>query len=255
MLVAASRSGSTFLQTALSNHSEIGCDRYEPLAAGSPYLEYLVPPADPWSLCHALLSRPGYKATVIKLSYRHFRDNGGAKFLEAIEADRIIHLTRANTLRIVFSAVVNTMARVGLVDVPNHAYEPVMVQSKIVIPMFKFIEECDEYEAATDRMRGELLATRLPILSLTYENIIYGALSHPAFRNRVVHATAELICRFLRVREEDLFGITAQLHPGPLSLYIENWREFCEAIEHTPYAPYLEKELAYETQWNARSNL
>ena len=250
VLVAASRSGSTFLQTALSNHTEIGCDRYEPLAAGSPYLTYLVPPSDEWSLCHALLARPGYKATVIKLSYRQFRNHGARRFLQGIGATHIIHLTRDNPLRIVFSAFVNT----HVPGTPSLAYTASVSPDRVTIPTVVFIEQCDRYLENVAAMRDELTTCRLPLLTLTYEMITYDALSPAVNTNRVVHATAMTICTFLRVIDEGLFGITVRQHPGPLSLYIENWSEVSGALQVTPYAHYLEKELNYETEWNARAN-
>lgn len=254
VLVAASRTGSGFLQSALSNHSDIGCERTAPLSPFSSYVAQ-IPGATSKQICRAQLFKPGYRANVFKLTYRQFRDQGGAAFIEAIEATRLIHLYRENPLRIVLSALINTRGLAGALDVEYapHAYD-MTEHDPIVVQPADFLNECDRYLANVQQMKDDLARCHLPMLTLTYEMITFDALSPEFYANRVPHGTEQLIYQFLKVSDQPLVGVTARMHPAPLSAYIVNWQELVDALAVSAYREWLERELTYEAQWNARSN-
>ena len=114
LMVFTQRGGSTFLAHCLDSHPDIGAERGEPLHEQHIWHGTLqdVPPS---ALLRLILDRPGYKATVARVTYRHYKliDTAYLKRL-----DGIIHLHRENVVRITFSSWMN---RRGLRE--THTYE------------------------------------------------------------------------------------------------------------------------------------
>ena len=236
VLISTSRSGSTFLLNALDSHYQIGCERSEPLNHKTgPWRDVEI---DRHQLMNALWSRPGYRVSMFKLSYRQ----AGWVGLKTIKKRRalIIHLHRENVVRVIASSMINTMAVAGKLNHPTHSFttpKPV----KVAVDVAKFMNECRKYQGKVAGMVRDLDALDMPVKYLTYEDLI-GYEGNEV--EEVQTKTANSICDFLEVNRFPLFSETKRINPQPLGEIVENWRELRAALVNNGLGQWCEDDAA-----------
>lgn len=236
-LIATNRSGGTFLLNALDSHPQIGCERSEPLNPhghwASLSLAWEVGRKD---LLRFLWRRPGYQVSMFKLSYRHVQWVG-VDILKEMGA-RLIHLHRENVLRMGVSALINTAVVNGKIDHPIHTFTSVAPVSIRVTPG-PFIYSSIAHLKKVEDMKARLKRLELPILFLTYEDLVGYEGSEP---DEVMGKTAEAICKHLSVESMPLVSYTRRVNPQPLGVIVENWAELAAELAKTELARFLEGE-------------
>lgn len=233
-LIATNRSGSTFLLNALDSHPQIGCERSEPL---DPKGAWTALKLDRKELLHFLWSRPGYRVAMFKLSYRQIQRWVGVDILKEANA-RLIHLHRENVVRMGVSALINTAAVKGEIVHPIHTFAPVPAAS-IWVDSGPFIYNCLAYLKKVGAMKGRLKDLGLPLLCLTYEDLVGYEGNEP---DEVMAQTAQTICHHLEVKSIPLISYTRRVNPQPLSEIVQNWQDLAAALSKTELTVFLEGE-------------
>lgn len=230
VLIATNRSGSTFLLHCLDSHPLIGCERSEPLAPEHALAALGVGLQERMLLMWA---RPGYRVAMFKLSYRQL-SWAGHSLIDEIRP-RIIHLHRANPLRVIVSSIINTEAAAGRLDHPIHTWSAV---SPVNITLFPddFIARCRRYLGKVTQMCHDLDALDNPVLYLTYEDLV-GV--EGAEARQLPLPTAQRICQFLEVDYHPMVAYTRRVNRAPLSKIVENWHEIAIAVGETELNKYL----------------
>ena len=223
VVVATNRSGSTFLLNCLDSHPQIGCERGEPLDPRGVWQEML-PEVNRERLMRLLWRRPGYRVAMFKLSYKHVRWVG-TEILQR-ERPRIIHLHRSNVLRMGVSAVINTAAMRGELQHATHTFEAVP-PVKVRVEVDRFIKGCRTYLNKVRGMRKQLKRLGLPLLILTYEELV-GYEGNET--DEIISGTADTICQFLEVDSLPLISYTRRVNPQPLYEIVENWEALVGAV-------------------------
>jgi hypothetical protein len=236
VLVAASRSGSTFLLHCLDSHPQIGCERVEPLC---PKRVWRTMGMDRHDLMRVFWQRPGYRVSMFKLSYRQFRWAKPPIFKEY--KPLILHLYRGNVLRVVVSSIINTAAVAGELAYPIHSFEEATKPTRLKLDPADFLARCRKYTGNVEKMIAELSALELPVLHLTYEDLIGYAGGLMTTLDRM--ATFR-ICDFLQVRVTQMISETKRVNPWPLAEIVKNWGEVEAAIrKNGEFVECLEDEL------------
>ena len=241
LLVAASRSGGTFLAHCLDSHIDIGCERGEPLHRDHIWQDYSTFSAN--DLLRQMLGRPGYRVSMCKVSYRQL----DLIALTSLQEDRVslIHLCRENVVRIVASALINTMAHKGEIDHPIHSFQrppPVTLLADID----HFLAECARYEASVDAMLVHLRGLSSPLLELTYEQVIGEGW---ADAKSVVPQAGDVICDFLLVGRQSLRASLKRINPYPLSMIFTNWTDLAPALSAAGYGQWVDQERDHLRMW------
>ena len=223
VLISVSRGGGTFLCHCLDSHPEICCERAEPLSSNGPWMSLDVPRSE---LMRVLWDRPGYRTAMFKLTYRQARWYG----MEAISSvgARVIHLHREDALRVVTSAVINTAHRDGKFTHHPHAYETPSPPPPVRIDPEWLLAECRRYRSNVALMLTELRAMGVPLLALTYAEVVGGEGNQGRVLSNEVRAR---VCDFLNIDGRwPMMSLTARVNPWPLAGLIENWDEVREAL-------------------------
>lgn len=230
VLIATNRSGSTFLLHCLDSHPLIGCERSEPLAPEHALSALGVGLQERMLL---MWSRPGYRVAMFKLSYRQL-GWVGYDLIKEIQP-KIIHLHRANPLRVIVSGIINTEAAAGRLDHPIHTWEPVE-PVKITLPPKNAIKYSRRYLSRIAQMCQNLDDLGLPVLYLTYEDLV-GV--EGAEARQLPLPNARRICQFLEVDYHPLTAYTRKVNHAPLSKIVENWDQVAAAVAETELAKFL----------------
>lgn len=235
VLIATNRSGSTFLLNCLDSHPQIGCERSEPLSPREVWRQML-PDVPRETLLRLLWSRPGYRVAMFKMSYKHVRWMG-TEILEEVGAT-LIHLHRGNVLRAGVSSVINTAAVRGDLDHPTHSFSPVS-PVQIHLDVADFVKKTLGHLEKIRAMRKQLSRLGLPLLMLTYEDLV-GYEGNET--EEIMPAAAARICQHLGVEEMPLFSYTRRVNPQPLHELVSNWDEVVRAVRETELAEFLRDE-------------
>jgi len=235
VIVAAIRSGGTFLTHCLSNHTQIFCDRGEPLHHLSVWTRTLK--RDRRKILAVLLNQSGYRVSMCRLTY-----------IQAFEADiwewlikqqpRVIWLYRENVLRQAISVHLNQLTRrEQTLKRPAHTFKaarPVSVEIKPAL----FLKYCRGL-AEQNRQAGERLQALKASTIITYDELVGG---EGATASQLAHAPTVRLCQFLEVRYEPLACDLMRVNPYPLSQLITNWAEVEKAVSQSEFARFLEAE-------------
>jgi len=236
ILIATSRSGSTFLLHCLDSHPQIGCERSEPLDHITGPWRHLG--VEPIELMKALWNRPGYRVAMFKLSYKQSTKFIKLNVLQEMNVP-IIHLHRRNPLRTLVSSVINTAAVAGELNHPTHSFEEVKPITVRLDPQ-TVIPECRKHFGKVRMMRKYLSKFGLPLLKLAYEDL-------PAHKdidgNLTTFLAADIqieICDFLEVKSSyPMFSLTRRINPKALPDIIENWEEVKAVLESSEFEMFL----------------
>ena len=222
LMVFTQRGGSTFLSHCLDSRPDIGAERGEPLHERYIWHQTLqdVPPH---ALLELILNRPGYKATVARVNYRHYH-NINTAYLKGL--DGIIHLHRENVVRIIISAIINSR---GLRT--THTYERLSAQQVYIEPKL-LLAECDRYVGNVRAMIANLPKLEVPILWLTYDQIVGGEGQEA---DGVPWGVDIDICKFLGVGPRPLLCYLKRTNPEHPSALVSNWREVKDALKGTEH--------------------
>ena len=238
IIVAVSRGGGTFLCNCLDNHPLIGCEREDPLNFRGPWRR-LLPEVRPETILELTLSRPGYRVAMCKLSYRQMRIIS-PEFWHKHDV-KMIHLYRENVLRVIISAILNTMAVQGQIKHPNHSFGRVKpFQMEFNVDMV--LGECKRYVSNVAAMKEWLRTLGRPLLEITYKDIVGGEGKETVL---MPTATADKLCDFLNVPRRILYCELKRVNGYPLSDIVTNWNELKEAIQNSEFAECLKDEAEY----------
>lgn len=222
LCVFTQRGGSTYLAHCLDAHPDIGFERGEPLNPLYIWRQRF-PKARDETLLDLVLNRPGYKANIARVNYRHIAEVGGG-YLSRL--DGLIHLHRPNVVRIIVSAMINAQ---GLR--PAHSYEPAE-PVQVELDAKKLIRECNRYVGNVRTRRKWLGRLGVPLLLLTYDEIV-GAEGDEA--THIPVEAEERICEFLGVKPWPLFCHLKRTNPEPLEEIVSNWSEVKAALDQTEH--------------------
>jgi len=228
VIVAAVRSGGTFLAHCLSNHPQIFCDRGESLHYRSLWHTYLI--KNRAKLIYCLTHMQGYQVSMCKLIYQQAFLSEVWDYIREVP---IIWLRRENTIRQAVSHILNRMARQGKINRPQHTFGRVgaicvELVPKRVLYVARVLLEQDKWI----RKRLE----PLNLLALTYEEI-----AGPS--STLADGAARKICGFLGVQYVTLACELTRINPQPLAEMIENWDAMRGAIEGSEFAHCLRDEV------------
>jgi len=227
VIVAAVRSGGTFLAHCLSNHPQIFCDRGESLHYKGLWHTYLI--KNRVKLIYCLTHMQGYQVSMCKLTYQQ-------AFLDEVwsyiaELEHVIWLRRENTIRQAISHILNQMARQGKIKRPQHTFGRVgaicveLVPKRVLYTARVLLEQ--------DQWTRKRLKPLNP-LALTYEEIVGPS-------STLADGAAQKLCEFLQVRYIPTLACElTRINPQPLAEMIENWDAMRGAIEGSEFAHCLE---------------
>jgi len=235
IIVAAIRSGGTFLTHCLSNHRQIYCDRAESLHHLSVWCTTLNP--DRRHLLAALTNQSGYQVSMCRLTYiQAFHSEIWTWIVK--RQPRVIWLYRDNILRQAISVHLNRMVRdAGKIKRPAHTFDdPKPITVKIAPALF--LKYCRGL-AERNRMAEKRLAKVEHVYRVTYADVIGG---ENAVADRLPLNTTKTLCEFLGVRYELLKADLRRVNPFPLRELIGNWTEVEAAIRASEFAEMLEDE-------------
>jgi hypothetical protein len=234
VIIAAIRSGGTFLAHCLSNHSQIFCERGEPLHHGSVWHRTMKP--DRQRLLAALLDQTGYQVSVCKLVYVQAFHRDIWPWLEK-RRPMVIWLRRENAIRQAVSMLINKRARHGKITQAQHSFtagHPVRAElaPDQVLRAARGLQERDLW--AIKRLAG------WKTLELTYAQVVGG---EGTMASSMPDETCERVCTFLGVRMEALGCDLQRVNPYPLSKMLSNWPAVRRAIKGSEFAEMLADEV------------
>ena len=250
IILTTQRTGSTFLVTCLDSHPEICClgeiltgsrlfhvpeflyqyryasKAYRYLRSGAWYptkmMRRYLDEARLGSMSLGLRQVMAFKAM-----YNHLRPPWIREFLRARKELRILHLRRANLLKVYVSSQLLTVKRDN--SWKPHSTEPVAAVSMPISPagaLESMRRATAEYEA------HERLFADHPRLHLSYETMIDGA----GLRADV----AREVCRFLGVAEYPMQSNLVKVNPERLQDMVTNYDELASAIATSEFATMLD---------------
>lgn len=238
VIVAAIRSGGTFLSHCLSNHPQVFCPRGEPLHYKSEWVQALKP--DRRQLLAALLNQTGYKVSMCKLTYAQA---GKAEIWAWLQEHqpKVIWLRRTNTVRQAVSVLINKRARAGQIERPQHTFHetgPVRVtfEPDTVLKWARRLKE-------DDRKVGKRLNRMKHLYTMSYADVVGGE-----------HVSAEALPTWARTKLAVFLGVDSgvplgcdlkRVNPYPLREMIGNWPKVEAAVRASEFASCLEDELAW----------
>jgi len=239
ILIAHVRSGSTFLAHCLSTHPQVFCPRSEPLEMRSAFRKAKLSPVQILQIVHG---QWGYSVAMCKVTYKQVTDPV-LNYLTNRQA-KVIHLTRGNLLRTAISAILHTRARRG--DLPSrqeHSFE-VGPLTRITVDPENVLKQARKLERQIGRMRERLAGTGLPVLELTYAQIV-GAEAMEA--SALPPETNRRICEFLGVQDSPMTSPLRRQNLYPLSLIVENYDVLERAVRVSGNPDWLQDESDYLT--------
>ena len=208
ILIAHSRSGSTFLSHCLDSHPQICCERGGPF---NPAHGWLKTGISHRNLARALWSRQGCRVSMFRITQRQFKN--GYVTLDTLREfkPKVVYLSRRNILQAFVSSELAMATTKGESTHPLHSYEPVK-QQELTLDCDTLIDRLENYEQRTTKALETLAG--LKVLQLAYEDIISP--DHSGLAESVVG----LITDFLEV---DRFLMTSELKKVNTQPDILNW--------------------------------
>ena len=239
VIIAAVRSGGTFLSHCLSNHRQIFCTRGEPLHYRSVF--YAGDPAafmdiDRRNLLGVLLNQTGYEVSMCKTTYMQALDAQVWAWLVKRQP-RVIWLRRENRIRQAVSLLINKAARRGEVKHPQHAFRKRRAASVTLDPVV-VLKAARGLCAVDQRVAGQIAQIE-HVYRVTYAQIVGG---EGAEARELPEKTTGELCGFLGVRYEALGCDLVRTNAHPLREVLSNWNEMEPAIRNSEFAGTLEDE-------------
>jgi len=239
VIIAAVRSGGTFLSHCLSNHSQIFCTRGEPLHHRSVFFE---PGAaegktrNRRELLAVLLTQTGYRVSMCKLTYMQACESAVWLWLVKWQP-RVIWLRRENAIRQAVSLLINERARAGKLQQIQHTFRPLEPVRLALEP--GLVLKAARGLRLLDGRLADSMANFQHVYRATYREIVGG---EGTVAQAVPAETAAGLCEFLGVRSEPLGCDLTRTNPYPLAEILSNWREVSGAIAKSEFAATLEDE-------------
>lgn len=230
VIVATPRSGGTFLCHCLDSHPDIGCERDEPIRFKDGVFQSV------WikefgynftGILSAILNRPGYLATCVRLNYREYGFIDPAFWQE--QQVKFIHLHRKNTLRAVVSSKLVFLSNRGEIDHPVHAYQSPEQPTPITIDVEEAYRTAVEYEQKVKA----ITAGMGDYLALTYEEL--PGLDGFGLNETVINR----LCEYFEVDWHYMSARLRPVNPFKLSKMLTNWNEFKARFTGTHWEKFL----------------
>ena len=228
IIIAAIRSGGTFLSHCLSNHPQVFCDRGEPLHHDSVWVNNLRP--NRRHLLAAVTNQTGYHVSMCKLTYAQAFHPHIWPWLEKRQP-LVVWLRRENLIRQAVSVLINKQARRGGVKRAQHTFRearPVQVE----LAPEQVLAKARELRSHDGQARARL-ARMSKMLAVTYAEVTGGEMATSA--ERLPEETAARLCAFLGVRPEVLGCDLQRVNPFPLRELLSNWPAVRAAVRKSEF--------------------
>lgn len=229
VIIAAVRTGGTFLSHCLSNHTQVYCDRAESLHHLSVWCTTVK--GDRRRILAALLNQTGYHASGCKLTYTQAFNDDIWKWLVK-KQPKVIWLYRENVLRQAISVHLNRLVRDGAkIKRPAHTFDetgPVSIEISPAL-FLKYAEGLTKQ----NKWASERVKNFNDVYQLTYDDLVGEG---SAAAEKINTTTAKKICDFLGVRYEPLKCDLKRVNHYPLSQLIKNWPDVEAAIKSSEFA-------------------
>ena len=204
LIIAQSRSGSTFLCHCLDSHLQICCERGGPF--DTHFNKWHTLGVSHRDLARVLWQRRGYQVSAFKITQRQFK-NGYVTLGTVREFQpKIIYLHRLNVLKALISSELATAFRDGKGNHPIHSYKQQRQQS-IKLDCSTLVNKIDDYLQRTETTIKAL--SEFDLLALNYEEITRNkrGLQKPIGLN---------ICEFLNVPYKPMASETIKVNSKPI---------------------------------------
>lgn len=220
ILIAHSRSGSTFLSHCLDSHPQICCERGGPFNMAHTWLKTGISHHD---LAMALWQREGCLVSMFRITQRQFKN--GYVTMETLREfqPKILYLSRRNVLRAFISSELATASVRGKSSHPLHSYQPVD-QQELALDCATLVTRIDDYFARTEATLNTL--SEFGLLHLTYEEITTPDSS------KLAEPAAAKIVDFLGVNYAPMGCEMVKINSAPV---IVNWPEVVDTLAGTDY--------------------
>jgi lambda repressor-like predicted transcriptional regulator len=239
IILAAIRSGGTFLAHCLSNHPLIFCDRGEALHNRSVWCRTLHP--DRRKLLAALWNQTGYQVSACKLTYAHAFKKGSGLWEQIVRRQpRVIWLRRENAIRQAVSVLINTESRRGQLKRAQHTFArscPV----KVTFAPEQILKVARSLRQHDQQARKRLQRIKW-MYRATYAQVV-GEESQAA--EWLPTWTGRKLCAFLEVPYERMGCALQRVNPYPLREMLSNWRAVEAAIRGSEFSGLLADERAW----------
>ena len=206
IVIAQSRSGSTFLCHCLDSHPQIGCERGGPF--DTRFNKWHELGVEHRALAAALWRRRGYRVSMFKVTQRQFKNGYMTTDVLREFQPKIIYRHRVNVFNALVSSVLATASRDGKASGPIHTYQAVK-QQEIKIDCDSLIDRIEVYLQRTEAMR-QVLSEFDDVLELTYERIVTGG------SPRLAIQAIDKICTFLGVDWHEMQSETVKINTAPI---------------------------------------
>lgn len=234
VIVAAIRSGGTFLAHCLSSHPAVFCDRGESLHHGSVWFRSLSVKRP--ELLHCLVHMQGYQVSMCKLTYGQALEPGVWAYLLMMQP-LVLWLRRDNLIRQAVSVLLNKMARRGTIRLPQHSFEPVK-PVQVSLPAAAILRTARGL-ARQDGTAAKWLTRLHNVLPVTYAGIVGG---ERHWTDSMMRPAALAICQFLEVNFQELSCGLKAINGRRLSETLSNWPEVEAAVRESEFAGWLADE-------------
>jgi hypothetical protein len=246
-ILAQTRSGSTMLCCALSNHPEIHCTRGEPLHRLNSFRWAFGGEKSPWGnevwrqILGLVFNQWGYRACAAKVNWGPGTEVVWDWLARMRPAVKAIRLTRENRLRQAASDIIRRATR--WTESPRvHTAKPLPSRSFRIEPgiLLQLMKRLDADEAkGKDMLSQRGIAT----LAITYEEMVIEERLEITHLNGNVSAR---LCDWLAVENQRLPVRPARrVNREPLRELLSNWPEVEAAVATSPWAACLEKEAKW----------
>ena len=234
VVIAAVRSGGTFLAHCLSSHPAVFCDRGESLHQSSVWFTQIQTTRP--ILLHCLTHMAGYQASGCKALYHQaFKEDVWTYLLKQQPAT--IWIRRENLIRQAVSVILNKLARKGAIARPQHSFQDV-APARITLNPGHVLGQARNLRSLDEFAAGRMTQMK-QVLALTYAQIVGGERQYAQALPDQATAT---LGAFLGVNFRVLRCDLTPINGARLSETLENWPEVRAAIRDSEFASLLSDE-------------
>lgn len=240
LIIAGVRCGGTFLAHALSNHSQVFCDRGETMHQH--YIWRKEASMSHLELLHILTHQEGYLASGFRMVHSQAFHKQVWQAIVKMKP-KVIHLSRANVLRQAVSFCFHQEVRKGRAAYyPVHVFRQQSPPTPVTIAPDTILHFCRQFVNARAFAAQRFRKAALDTLPVEYAEMFGG---EGMSRHCAIKSISDAICAFLGVRLTFLCSDLKRVHQHPLRMMLANWREVRAAVAAGPWAKWLE----HEAQW------
>lgn len=232
VIIAETRSGSTFLTHCLSNHPDIFCHRGEPMHGKSVWGKHKLIGDD---LLYCLLHQQFYTISMCELT----RHQAFYRFWEYLTRTqpKVILLSRKNVIRQCVEILLAKLNKQGKIQQPRHTVG-ISPEVRVSLAAETILEGARKYVVGAVAAHERCQAFD-NLLEITYADIVGREIADVM---SIAAPASERICSFLGVPALMMSCRLRATNPHPLRKILLNWDEVEEAVAQSELAYCLEDE-------------